>query len=259
MLTKIYVKLVAIFLMVAAVSCFIVWRVQVSLATKSPHAVIIFDRSGSVKDLECIHGIAMHSLNAPKMGRKSKLIVLATGDSESANEPKFVGEYDLPPERDSFEKPGAQALRRAELINRIEADYSKYGHSNQSTIFQSIARGIEALRARGCGQSLECHMFIRTDGQETSQSEIRRALTLPQGAKSKLPRVVDNTGIHVTFFGIAQTKVVPPRSSKSYRQLQFRTHSRAERINEVWLNLFARQELVRFEPFCPPANTAHKE
>ena len=123
MLGKNYVKFVAILFIVIAVSFFIAWRVQVSLAYKPSHAVIIFDRSGSVKDLECIPSIVMHSLNAPKIGRKSKLIVLATGDSGSADEPKFVGEYDAPPERDSFEKPGAQKQRRAELIKRIEADY----------------------------------------------------------------------------------------------------------------------------------------
>jgi hypothetical protein len=110
-------------------------------------------------------------------------------------------------------------------------------HRTQSSpILQAIRRSIEHLRAAGCSKTRACYLFVQSDGLETVDPLLAKALAQPKG-RLVLPPPVQNEGIRVAFSGFAVTN----GKGRNVRLSEGR--------QAVWQKVFTAPELVSFEPF----------
>jgi hypothetical protein len=103
----------------------------------------------------------------------------------------------------------------------------------------------------GCKPGVGCGVLFQTDGDENVEIGIRRALAGSR-APTELPAPIDNTGIAVTFCGLAETT----GQSDVGRTDRFRRNHSArsvDRVMEVLRHFFTAPDLVTFEPVCPKA------
>jgi hypothetical protein len=238
--------------------CFLVlsligyWRYDVS---KRPHPIaqiaIIRDQSDSITD-DCsrVVGLSERSLERPDIDDGSTLSLFILGNDTTANEPRLLGKFNAPVIRRVIEGQRAAARQKEELLNSIKSRCSQVEQIKSSPIFQAAKRGTEYLRTLG-GVSDTRYLLVQTDGEETVEPQIKKALNEEFGAKLSLPSPILNKDILITFCGMAETVGIATNSnSRSGRMSKARTSKRADRIREVWSHLFTNPELVKFEPYC---------
>jgi hypothetical protein len=121
-----------------------------------------------------------------------------------------------------------------------------------SPIYLGTKQAIADLQAEGCKEGARCGLWVSTDLEENGVRAIEERINRGGAARHPLPARLDNSGIAVTFCGFAQTagRLVGP-SGREIRSTVARDPHRDDRLQAVWQSLFARPELVRFEPYCP--------
>jgi hypothetical protein len=115
-----------------------------------------------------------------------------------------------------------------------------------------VEQAIADLRADGCKTNSRCGLWVSTDLEENGDRAIEATIDGRRNGRKSLPKLLDNSGISVTFCGFAQTagRLVGP-SGREIRKAVPRDPHRDERLQTVWRSLFASPELVSFEPYCP--------
>jgi hypothetical protein len=235
-----------------AITSFGYWR---HLVAAKPHAVaqfgIIQDTSDSIPaDCGRVIGLTERALGMPETGEGSTISLFTLGDKATANEPRLLGEFRVPVIHLVIEGQRATAREKQELLSKIKDRCGDASEIQVSPIFQAVKRGVEHLQTVGdAGDSR--HLFVQTDGEETENLQIRRALNDEPGVKDKLPFPIQNRGVNVIFCGMAETVgEVAGNDNRVQQKSRQRDSKRADRIREVWAQLFTSPELVRFEPYC---------
>jgi hypothetical protein len=243
------ISLALVFL--STVTAFGYWRYK---AAGESHGVaqfaIIRDTSDSIED-DCgrVVGLAERALGTPRVGAGSEIALFALGDDKTANEPRLLGEFKVPVIRRVIEGQRAAAREREDILSRLQKRCGEAGQTQVSPIFQAVKRGVEHLQSVG-SPSDSRYLFVQTDGEETANDQIKRAISTP-GAKLKLPAPIQNSGVRVVFCGMAETVGTTSAPNNKVRHLsRLRDAQRPDRLREVWAGVFAEPQLVSFEPFC---------
>ena len=241
--------------LVIGLSCVIVfgyWRYQVG-ASPRPVAQFGFiqDTYDSIaSDCGRMEGLTKRALSMKTTGPGSKIVLLAFGTKETANEPRFIGELEIPVIRRVIEGQRAAARQRQSLLEKVRNSCKELGETKVSPVFQAVKRGVEHMQQMGNSID-ERYLFVQTDGEETENPEIKAALKSSKGKAPVLPALIDNRGVHVTFCGIAETiGDAPPQKGKPGHRTAMRNQHRSDRLREVWTKVFTNPELVTFEPYC---------
>ena len=94
-------------------------------------------------------------------------------------------------------------------------------------------RSVEYMKGLG-SPSDSLYLFVQTDGEETVNQQIKKALSEPTGAKFSLPSPIRNEGVHLVFSGMAETiGQIAPVNGKSHQLSRPGNPQRAERIQQV--------------------------
>jgi hypothetical protein len=256
-------KLILVALAAAACALFAFgyWRYNATrLARNVTHVVIVRDPSASAVDgCGSVAGLADRALTTPGLARVSTITLLAIGDEATANEPRLLGEFRVPEVRRVIEGKRAAVRQREELFAGLRARCEEARRTQVSPVFLGAKRGVERLRSVGSDADHKI-LYVQTDGEETADPQIKRALNGAPADSLKLPRPIQNDGVTVVICGLAETTgQVRGTEGKLRRLTMSRDPHRADRMTEVWKALFTNRELVSLEPYCqkpPDAGTS---
>ena len=229
---------------------FVGWRVYATRTQPVPQYGILGARSGSHPDgCSSLLGLAEQIVQEEPVTVNSQLTVFVTGDRATANEPIRLAKYPIPRTRKAIEGRAAGVQRQQDLLADLLQKCQSVRTSAISPIFLGIVEALADLRAQGCNQNSGCKLYIDSDGEENVNREIRQALSGAPRSRRTLPAPADNSGIHVTFCGLAVTTdgAVQPSQAPS---MILQDHSREDR-QRIWESLFTVPGLVSFAPYCP--------
>jgi hypothetical protein len=182
-------------------------------------------------------------------GSASNLVLLATGDDASANEPVWLASYTLPSSDKMGEGGGKIRREKRELPGALAARCRSERRREKSPVYLGLRSALGQLSDKGCGQRVECAVFFKTDGEENVETAIRRALD-GQPLKKTLVGSLDNRGIVVTICGLAETVGTAEEGGTRRTFTPNRTDSRERRLMQTWTSLFAEPANLRLEPYC---------
>jgi hypothetical protein len=216
------------------------------------HAVVIDDWSEStLSDCSKTVELGRKAINSPQMEQGSTVTFLLTGDAATANEPRNLGAFPVPVSMKALEGEHISSEDQEKILSVVKAKCEQTPPAQTSSIFLAFKSGAELLRNQGCKLgAAKCQIFVQSDLQENTESQIKAALSGSAGALKKLPAPIDNRGIRVTVCGIAETKGTVTENKKARTLTPNRTAQQSDLIRHVWSGLFAEPQLVSFNPFC---------
>ena len=194
-------------------------------------------------------GLAERALQAASVPADTTLTVLVAGDTATANEPSRLGIYPIPRTRRAIEGRNANTRRQQELIQDIATKCKATRRPTISPIFIGVQQAIADLRAQGCTENSNCLLHVGSDMEENIEASIQRKLN-GSNDKAVLPRPVDNSGLRILVCGLASRAGRIVGSGMETRQATPRP-GHHDRVQQVWLSLFTKPELVQFAPYCP--------
>jgi hypothetical protein len=224
----------------AAVCALGAWR-YFAPPNLTAQVALLNDASRSVaKDCASVAAIGSRILGLPNLRAQSALTLFASTD----HDPMLIDSFNLPAGRLTTESDHPQEERRKVFLAGLSARCQSMAPTNTSPIFQSVKQVVAHMQANTNDRSV-LYLFVRTDLHETAQIAIRKALS-DRSAPVDLSTAItpiDNTGIHISFCGYAESS---EQDSRAYNP---------DRLVEVWRTVFTHPELVRFDPYCvkPPA------
>jgi hypothetical protein len=232
----------------ALMATFVGWRVHASRTRPIAHFDIVKDPSRSVTDgCETLAGLAESIFASGGISAKSTLNVLVVGDVATANEPKLLASYLIPFSTKVVEGRNANRHRQTYLIKDLVARCQAMPRTDTSPIFLTVKQAIADLRGRGCNAASHCELFVDSDLEENVELGIKSRLNAID-SKKPLPATLDNSGIAISFCGLAAT------SGRIARDPH-----REDRLKVTWRSLFLAQDLVSFKPYCPTSSTSANE
>ena len=222
------------------------WHLKSSRAETKTHAVIVCDRSKSTRDA-CLSTLGL-SEQAMELPGLNSLLVLATGDAASGNEPIPIAHFKVPSQRRVMEGRKAEKRRRMQLLTNIYQRCLELPKVKTSQIFLAVERSLEHLRAQGCGKDKLCYLYVQSDLAESSEKTIRKI----QRGKKKVSQaqrlLLFNIGIDTHFCGYSQTM---GQSENRHILTQPRSPRRGRWLIRGWATAFTERELLHFSPLCP--------
>lgn len=190
-------------------------------------------------------------MKLPGINRHSTIRVLLTGDDHTANEPYSLAEYKAPDTRYIIEGKRKTQLRQDGLIADLSSKCTQSPVTKVSPIYLAVKRAVEQLQGmRGANESAQ-YLFVKTDGEETADMQIKLALNQPPGSQLHLPTPIDNGRVRVSFCGMAETIGKSTGTKPRGLFTATRNAQRIDRAREVWGALFSNPSNVTFEPYCP--------
>lgn len=232
---------------------FVGWRVHHMHNRPVSYAGIVEDPSASHPGgCSSVQGITEQLLDSHAVPPGSWLTVLAIGDESTANEPKLLARYQIPVNRRIMEGSRTALRRRQEILDDLKLRCGQLHATMVSPIFQGVKQGIADLRRLGCGSGSDCKLWIDSDLEENAITAIKTMLEDPGNNGHALPIPLDNEGIRVAFCGLAVTagRIIGP-AGREIRKARPRNPSHDDNLRRTWALLFAKPELVTFDPFCP--------
>jgi len=222
---------------------FVGWRVHASLTRPNLQVDIVKDPSGSTTDgCSTLIGLTEEAFSVEGVTAKSSVTVLLVGDAATANEPAVLASYPIPFSTKVVEDRNANQLRQVQVLSDLLNKCQKARPTGISPIFLAVKQAVADLRGRGCNAGSNCHLLVDSDLEENVEVGIKSRLDGVGGAR-KLPAVIDNSGIAVSFCGLAATTGGIVRDS-----------GREDRIKATWRSLLSAPDLVTFRPYCPSSS-----
>jgi hypothetical protein len=219
--------------------------------TPDVQAVIVVDTSRSFQAGCEAAGTMAQKILSTQYGKHSSILLLATGDSASAYEPRFLASYPLPATSRLVEGQWRVLQNARELPGKIIVDCQRVGKTNISPIFLALKAGLSQLGAYGCGRKTRCLLYVASDGEENFEEDVHRALETGRTAPTGIVGRLDNTNVEVTICGLSETLGQEKESSGRVRSLTAgRNGLRADRLHQVWLQLFSDRSQVSLFDFC---------
>lgn len=195
---------------------------------------LILDVSGSTRSIcQSLHGETSRA-----MDESDSITVYATGIKSTGHETFRVASYsDISTFTFSLSKQKNMQESKQEILRELKEKCEKElaPLEDRSAIYRAIARVVAMLKSRKCMEGGKCTVRVITDGQETVNKHVKKAI------RSKKPKAVpdelliDNGHIAVGFCGTADGKI----NSGSINHLE-----------KGWMSYFQHPELVAFRPFC---------
>ena len=232
---------------------FVGWRVYTVRTQDTPHFELVQDPSLShTEGCESLLGLAERALRTDGVSSGSTLTVLVIGNEDTANEPWQLWRYSIPRTRKVLEGRTANLRRQQDVLHDIWNRCQTVRRTTISPIFLGVKQAIADLRAQGCSRTSHCELFVDSDLEENVEASIKKSLNSIGDGKRMLQSPIKNDGIDVVFCGLAVTagRIVDP-SGREFRKGSPRNPGREDRLREIWLSLFTKPEVVRFEPYCP--------
>lgn len=220
---------------------FITSAFQNGCSRAGAHLGIVYDVSDSrLRDCECLKMQVEQWQSTENINSQSTITLFATGDRDTADEPRLIGKYKAQVRQPMIEGRRKATQAKENLLISLKTECEKVQATKRTPLYLAIKRALEDLRAKGCNPDSNCQLQIISDGEEESEKAIRLAIEGKQ-SKDLLPSKLDNEGIKVTFIGIAETngKVTRRRSAQQ-----------ADRLQQVWKVLFTHPDEVSFQPNC---------
>jgi hypothetical protein len=186
----------------------------------------------------------------PEAGPGTTITFLATGDEKTSDEPRLLATYNIPIVRRVIEGRRIAFQQREELLTNIKSRCEEVGPTQVSPIFLAVERGVEYLRGIGSVTDSR-YLFFQTDGEETANFQIKKALGQKNISNPKLPVPINNNGVRVVFCGLAETiGQTTDMNNKPRRLTRTREPEGDAHLQQIWSKLFSNPELVTFEPYC---------
>jgi hypothetical protein len=232
---------------------FVGWRMHAMRNHTVNHFGLVQDPSLSFTGgCPSVVGTAGEVLRDPGASADSTLTVLALGDQSTANEPRRLATYTIPTSRKVIEGRGAAVEREERLLQDLRARCESVRPTLVSPIYLGAKQAIADLQTEGCKEGAHCGLWVSTDLEENGVRAVEERINRGGAGRDPLPARLNNSGITVTFCGFAQTagRLVGP-SGREIQGTAARDPHRDDRLQAVWRSLFARPELVHFEPYCP--------
>jgi hypothetical protein len=239
-----------------AAASFVGWRVHAMRHAETNHFEEVYDPSLSFSGgCPAVVGAAEQLFHNPDVSGRSTLTVLALGDSRTAFEPRRLASYTIPTDQKIIEGRRAGLRRREGVLLDLWAQCRSVRPTLITPLYLGVRQAIADLRAKGCAASSQCGLWVATDLEENADRAIRERIE-GRGHGGPLPLPLENSGIEITFCGYAGTqgRVLGPSGRETGRSAVRGPH-RDDRLQAVWRSLFARPELVTFEPYCPQPTT----
>ena len=237
-------QVVVVAAVIAGAAGFFGWRARAGVAR--PHYAVLVDRSQS-SFVSCagLEAATARILGSRDVQRGSSMTLLATGDRSTADEPRFVWSGAIPVNGRVFEGMTRRMDDRRRFIDGIAEQCRKISPASSSPIFLGVKRALEQLRSLGCGRDSRCGLYVLSDGLETADPLVRRAIA--SGARAAVvPLALPNAGVRILFCGVAETQAATTRASVA----GVRAPEHADRLRAVWGAIFSDAEVVTFQPFC---------
>jgi len=237
---------------IASVS-FVGWRMRAMRNHTVNHFELVQDPSRSFTGgCTSIVGAAGAVLRDPDASADSTLTVLALGDRSTANEPRRLATYIIPTARQVIEGRRAAVERKERILQDLRVRCESVRPTLVSPVYLGVKQAVADLRAEGCREGAHCGLWVSTDLEENVVRTIEDRINRTGDQRDPLPARLDNSGVTVTFCGFAQTagRLVGP-FGREIRSVVARDPHRDDRLQAAWQSLFARPELVRFQPYCP--------
>src|SRR5947207_2854799 len=147
---------------------FVVWRVHEVRTERINHFALVQDPSGSFTGgCASLVGAAEAALLSPNVSANSTLAVLSLGDDSTALEPRQIATYTIPTSRKVIEGGRANVERQGTLFQDLLARCKSVRPTSVSPIFLGVKQAIATLRAKGCGESSKCGLWVSTALEET--------------------------------------------------------------------------------------------
>lgn len=139
--------------------------------------VVVVDASRSgPQDVRCrdAERIARRELDRSS---QLKLLLLSTTTSTHANEPTHVGTFSFSPGHGVLEGKGKAERKRVEFVKSVHQACTNLPRTYESPIFSAVRTAVDYMRNLGCADAYtDCEAFVLSDGIETSDATVRRAL-----------------------------------------------------------------------------------
>jgi hypothetical protein len=222
-----------------------------------PNVAVVLDSSASTTEVrESCMGIVNNSFDLPGINKGSRLLIMATGDKKTANEPILLAEYRYPaPARRAMENRARQNHEHeTEFMGRVQLALESFDDQSQRTaIYIAFQRALQSLQEQDCGQVVEtnglfgedsvrtCFLYAVTDGEENQEQALTEMLRRTGNGQVPAEMVLDNENIEIIFCGLASTSGATAE----------RNHAHILRLETVWKSAFSNPDLVHFQPFCP--------
>jgi hypothetical protein len=234
-----------------ASAAFVGWRVHAMKTQVTPHFEIVEDFSLShTRGCDSLVGLTERVLGNQSVSRNSTLTVLAVGDRTTADEPWRLARYSIPRDDKVLEGRTEKLRRQQDLLRDLRNRCRAARRTTISPIFLGVKQAVADLRAQGCRGTSHCELFVDSDLEENVEPSIKESLHVGGGRHISLPSI-DNSGINVTFCGLAVQAGRYEPSGRTIRRMFFPVPGREERLTMVWKSLFTGQDEVTFEPYCP--------
>lgn len=222
------------------------------------HVGIVLDQSDSVQlDPGCntLAGLLSRAYKLPGIRRGSRIFIFATGSPATLYEPVQLHVFEIPFSIRVMEgKEAAERKRESATLEAISKCKSLARITKTSPIFLATKRAIAQLRASGCDEKNQCHLQVRTDGEETEEAWLQSSLKAGRALKKGMPLPLDNKNISVSFCGLSEKIRVGEGVSKSKKSRKAEKKLlNPDLIVTLWKKLFIQPDGVLFEPVCPKA------
>lgn len=219
---------------------------------KPSHGAIGIDPSGSVTpNCAGVREAILSAVTASSSFREgSTLSLLEMGSDARSSDPKLRFTLPIPfvPDVIYGQDKEKQEKERAELFERVEGSCRAAKPGSNSPIYQLVKQGLAHLHSDQlrCGEKRSCFYLVKSDldeGVETAlRDTLRRATAEPDTpVPAGMAGSLNNEGVTVQFCGTAE---VEPRREGASSGASTETRMR------LWKALFARGDLVTFQPYC---------
>lgn len=233
----------------------IFWLSKPHLSPLPVQVAIVLDLSDSVepdKDCQILSALILKGFNIKGIRKNSKMFISGTGNPATAFEPVSFAAFDLPISDKVMEGREAVIRVKKDLLFNLTSECRKNQvMTRNSPIFLAVKRAVEQLQANGCLGTVECYLFVRTDGEETEEPWLKQSLKAGKMLKKEKPALINNTGIRVSFCGFSETRGEVMEKNKKKKLTQKRAARSAEFLNHLWKEVFTEPDNVVIMPLCP--------
>jgi hypothetical protein len=246
-----WVQLISVVFLICAISIgFTHWRYHTAgTFNEYVHFGILIDRSLSPDQKACATTFLHERLAQANFTSGGTITLLATGDQSTQNEPMLVSSYKLMKSQRVILGKRDNMRQRTKVLNDLEGQLKGLQASEEEPIYLAISRAVERLRKSDERIDSKFYLYVMTDGEESVESKIKRALQARRGEKITLPTPIDNAGIETIFCGLAETGSALS-SSKTHGNLKTSEPRDIDQLRRVWAGLFTHPELVNFASCC---------
>jgi hypothetical protein len=213
---------------------------------RTKQIAVLYDQSKSKIDgCDCLAGVLEKTLK-DNSNNGAKITFFKLGEPTTGFEPKVVEVYDFPKNRRVTEGKSGSVEKTKEIVADFQTKCRGIARTDDTPLNQGISKVIGFLKQNGCDEKLGCQAIVQTDLQE-SVPKVSQQKTIKQISNNEIK--LDNVGIAVTFYGVAEVQENASKNPKELDKIISNARSR-DTLKNVWKQKFVDPNLIRFFDFC---------